>query len=179
MHWWQWVLQITGAWFYLGLIVLTLWHWVISWRRRRLFVPKPRRIQIQGARISLPQHDLARPELSSELARNSTLGRCTYRRCGGSVWPLQRQGCPNAADVVMRFRPPPARHWRSYGGDKLPTGAEALSEPFAAFPCWFMRIECHRCATSPGSCGIGQLACQYPLFPQCGASVPRRFRGDA
>jgi hypothetical protein len=31
----------------------------------------------------------------------------------------------------------PARHWRSYGDDKLPTGTEALGEPFAAFPSWF------------------------------------------
>jgi hypothetical protein len=45
----------------------------------------------------------------------------------------------------MTVRPPPARHWRSYGDDKLPTGAEALAEPFAAFPSWFMRIECDRC----------------------------------
>ena len=39
---------------------------------------------------------------------------------------------------------PPRRHWRSYGND--PThGAEALLEPFSAFPSWFMRIECDRC----------------------------------
>ena len=31
-------------------------------------------------------------------------------------------------------RAPPQRHWRSYGNDPLPTGAEALDEPFAAFP---------------------------------------------
>jgi len=37
------------------------------------------------------------------------------------------------------------RHWRSYGNDPLPTGAEALDEPFAAFPSWFLRIECDRC----------------------------------
>jgi hypothetical protein len=43
------------------------------------------------------------------------------------------------------YRPPPARHWRSYGDDKLPTGPEAMSEPFSAFPSWFMRIECDRC----------------------------------
>ena len=42
-------------------------------------------------------------------------------------------------------RPVPKRHWRSYGDDKLPTGAEALDEPFAAFPSWFMRITCDRC----------------------------------
>ena len=43
-------------------------------------------------------------------------------------------------------RPPiPVRHWRSYGNDPLPTGAEAPDEPFNAFPSWFMRIECDRC----------------------------------
>jgi hypothetical protein len=39
----------------------------------------------------------------------------------------------------------PARHWRSYGTEPLPTAAEALGEPFAAFPSWFLRIECGRC----------------------------------
>ena len=37
------------------------------------------------------------------------------------------------------------RHWRSYGDYKLPTGAEALNEPFSAFPSWFLRITCDRC----------------------------------
>jgi hypothetical protein len=45
----------------------------------------------------------------------------------------------------MTLRPIPPRHWRSYGDDKLPTGAEAMGEPFAAFPSWFMRIECDCC----------------------------------
>jgi hypothetical protein len=40
---------------------------------------------------------------------------------------------------------PPARHWRSYGTDALPTPAEALEEPFRAFPSWFLRITCDRC----------------------------------
>ena len=38
-----------------------------------------------------------------------------------------------------------ARYWRSYGNDPLPTAAEALAEPFAAFPSWFLRIECDAC----------------------------------
>jgi hypothetical protein len=45
----------------------------------------------------------------------------------------------------MTTRPVPRRHWRSYGNDPLPTPAEALDEPFSAFPSWFMRIECDRC----------------------------------
>lgn len=43
------------------------------------------------------------------------------------------------------MRAPPVRHWRSYGDSKLPTGAEALDEPFSAFPSWFLRITCDRC----------------------------------
>jgi hypothetical protein len=45
----------------------------------------------------------------------------------------------------MTARPVPRRHWRSYGDDKLPSGAEALNEPFSAFPSWFLRITCDRC----------------------------------
>jgi hypothetical protein len=40
---------------------------------------------------------------------------------------------------------PPSRHSRSYGDDTLPTGREALDEPFRAFPSWFMRVTCDRC----------------------------------
>jgi hypothetical protein len=45
----------------------------------------------------------------------------------------------------MPARPVPRRHWRSYGNDPLPTGAEALDEPLRAFPSWFLRIVCDRC----------------------------------
>ena len=45
----------------------------------------------------------------------------------------------------MTRRAVPLRHWRSYGNDPLPTGAEAMAEPFAAFPSWFMRVTCERC----------------------------------
>ena len=46
----------------------------------------------------------------------------------------------------MAYQPPPQRHWRSYGtDDPLPTPAEALQQPFAAFPSWFLRITCDRC----------------------------------
>jgi hypothetical protein len=40
---------------------------------------------------------------------------------------------------------PPRRHWRSYGNEPLPAAAEAMGEPFSAFPSWFLRIECDRC----------------------------------
>jgi hypothetical protein len=46
---------------------------------------------------------------------------------------------------VTAFRPPPARHWRSYGTDPLPTAAEALDQPFRAFPSWFLKITCETC----------------------------------
>jgi hypothetical protein len=44
----------------------------------------------------------------------------------------------------MTARPVPRRHWRSYGTDPFPTPAEALNEPFSAFPSSFMRITCDR-----------------------------------
>jgi hypothetical protein len=56
------------------------------------------------------------------------------------------RGCFGANDVPRQMsRAPPRRHWRSYGNDALPTGAEALDEPFAAFPAWFLRATCERC----------------------------------
>jgi hypothetical protein len=39
----------------------------------------------------------------------------------------------------------PQRHWRRHGNGPLPTTAEALDEPFNAFPSWFLRITCARC----------------------------------
>jgi hypothetical protein len=45
----------------------------------------------------------------------------------------------------MIAKTPPKRHWRSYGTEPLPTGAEAIDQPFAAFPGWFMRVTCDRC----------------------------------
>ena len=36
---------------------------------------------------------------------------------------------------------------QTYGTDPLPSPAEALAEPFSAFPSWFLRIECDRCGT--------------------------------
>jgi hypothetical protein len=45
----------------------------------------------------------------------------------------------------MSRAPPPHRHWRRHGTEPLPTGAEALDEPFNAFPSWFLRITCARC----------------------------------
>ena len=43
------------------------------------------------------------------------------------------------------MRAPPARHFRSYGTEPLPTPAEALDLPLNAFPSWFLKITCDRC----------------------------------
>ena len=48
------------------------------------------------------------------------------------------------AGTITRARIP-VRHWRTYGNDPLPSGTEAMDEPFAAFPLWFMRVTCERC----------------------------------
>ena len=58
------------------------------------------------------------------------------------AWLSARNG---ARSVAMTARPVPKRHWRCDGDVPLPTGAEALDEPFSAFPSWFLRIECDRC----------------------------------
>ena len=50
-----------------------------------------------------------------------------------------------AIEDAPNMKAPPAHHWRSYGNDPLPTAAEALDEPFSAFPSWFLRITCDRC----------------------------------
>ena len=42
-------------------------------------------------------------------------------------------------------RPVPTRHWRCYGAAPLPSGPDALDEPLAAFPSWYLRIVCERC----------------------------------
>jgi hypothetical protein len=45
----------------------------------------------------------------------------------------------------MTARPVPKHHWRAYGDDPLPSGKQALNEPFRAFPSWSLRITCDRC----------------------------------
>jgi hypothetical protein len=47
--------------------------------------------------------------------------------------------------AMPAVRTPPQRYWRSYGTEALPTPAEALQQPLAAFPSWFLRITCDRC----------------------------------
>ena len=59
----------------------------------------------------------------------------TARQVDGSVKP----------QPAVTARPSPKRHWGSDGEDPLPSGVEALDQPFAAFPSWFLRIECDRC----------------------------------
>ena len=44
----------------------------------------------------------------------------------------------------MTTRPIPARHWRSYGDDPLPSDREAMDEPFAAFPGMRRHHDRHR-----------------------------------
>jgi hypothetical protein len=66
---------------------------------------------------------------------------------------------------VSGFRPPPQRHWRSYGTEPLPTAREALDLPLRAFPSWFLRIECDRCgkATMLNEAHTGERRGTMPL----------------
>jgi hypothetical protein len=45
----------------------------------------------------------------------------------------------------LTTRPVPQHHWRNYGTDPLPTAQEALQQPLAAFPSWFLKVTCDRC----------------------------------
>ena len=66
------------------------------------------------------------------------------------MWPslpnswIPTQTGPVRGDPVTA-RPIPTRHWRSYGDHPLSSGAEALDEPFNAFPSWYLRVTCDRC----------------------------------
>ena len=57
--------------------------------------------------------------------------RCREARC-------RRHAAGRYTPAAAAMTPPP-RHWRSYTDDPLPTPAEALASPFAAFPSWFLR----------------------------------------
>jgi phosphate/sulfate permease len=53
MYWWQWALQIIGAWFCLALVTLVLWHLVISVTRK---LAAKRTARIRHGLIVHPQH---------------------------------------------------------------------------------------------------------------------------
>ena len=77
----------------------------------------------------------------SKLRGEAGVPCCSCRLRGGDC-ALPGHNPPAAPEVT---KTPPRRHWRSYGNEPLPTGPEALGEPLAAFPSWFLRIECDRC----------------------------------
>jgi hypothetical protein len=60
-------------------------------------------------------------------------GGATQGRLGGDT---SRAGARRS----MTARPVPRRHWRSYGNDPLPSGAEARDEPQRALPPAWKRI---------------------------------------
>ena len=64
-----------------------------------------------------------------------------HRRRGDAAEALFRESCAGRRGMPGK----PERYWRSYGTDPLPTAAEAMAEPFAAFPSWMLRITCDRC----------------------------------
>ena len=70
--------------------------------------------------------------------------RNTQRRLDAIPRLPDRRSCNGegygANPAPMTRTPVPVRHRRTYGDYPLPTGAEALDEPFAAFPSWFLRI---------------------------------------
>ena len=96
-----------------------------------------------------PADDDRKSAIVTAKRRRSRFRRRTRRDAGGA--PAAGRGCRCALSRVgapghrQGLIVTPGRHWRSYGTDPLPTGAEALDEPLSAFPSWFMRITCDRC----------------------------------
>ena len=84
--------------------------------------------------------DRHREEAEEPIRRGARAG---HQRRGDAADAMFREIVRRATG--MTTRPIPTRHWRSYGTEPLPTGREALEEPFRAFPSWFMRITCDRC----------------------------------
>jgi hypothetical protein len=80
------------------------------------------------------------PHLPMELP----LSRKPVEREGGDYKALKAAMADRLRKAVTAPRTPPQRHWSSNGGE-LPTAQEALNEPLAAFPSWFLRITCDRC----------------------------------
>ena len=106
-------------------------------------------------RRTMPPHSAgySRPRETRPAAAGTLLSdlrwpaRVEASRCALLLITVPTEGLPPArtSGGSMTDRPIPARHWRSYGDDPLPTGKEARGEPFRAFPSWFMRITCDRC----------------------------------
>ena len=73
----------------------------------------------------------ARPRRASARCRTST-----PRNTSGAAMPLSSCFGKSCAGPRAMTGRKPERYWRSYGDDPLPAGAEAIDEPFAAFPSW-------------------------------------------
>jgi hypothetical protein len=111
-----------------------------------------------GSRPCGPMPWRALPAAGSPLSSLRALWRKPHLASGGSPLLVRRPSCgfwskkagrlglaTSAGALDVAYQSPPPRHWRSYGDHQLPTPADALAEPFAAFPSWFLRIECDRC----------------------------------
>jgi hypothetical protein len=106
------------------------------------------RRRLRASRHSLPPSPGRGSSRRHARPRRVFSARCrtsTPRSTSVEVMPLSscfEKSC--AGPQAMAGRKPPERYWHSFG-DALPPGAEAMHEPFAAFPSWLMRIRCDRC----------------------------------
>jgi hypothetical protein len=99
--------------------------------------------QIETKGHQQPQKGRAQGADHADLAAG-TEGTAGRYRC-----PQPAEPGPGAAgragEREARGVTPPRRRWLSYSTGALPSGPEALGEPLAAFPSWFLRITCERC----------------------------------
>jgi len=76
----------------------------------------------------------------------------------------------------------PPRQWRIDSDEPLPTGRQALDQPFSAFPSWLMKVTCDRCgqerifAEAHAARQRDMLIRDIPVIGQCGEEFRDRAR---
>ena len=123
-------------------------QWIVSAKQPKPTGPaiddvvvSPRRQAAQAAAISVPRIFPASQKRSTRFGPGPDFDGEHARR-GGAAVALFKEFARRARAMPGRK---PERYCRSYGDDPQPTGAEAMDEPFAAFPSWKLRIRCDRC----------------------------------
>ena len=101
-----------------------------------------RRVTAAGRLSITPLSELACFGIFGVVAIIHTAERARSRRV--EIVPL---GIPPTSPRhrLRCVKSPPARYWRSYSHDPLPSPAEAMDLPLAAFPSYFLKITCDRC----------------------------------
>ena len=97
-----------------------------------------------------------------------------------AIAPDASQGIERAEAIKGVATMTTRRHWRSGGTAPLPSGAEAMGEPFSAFPSWFLRITAiaaARCRWSTRRTPGGGIAACATSSPGCATTAAAAGQG--